>query len=183
MDSSTDALDPIASCDPMDNLKRDRFELLSAYLDGEVTATERHQVEEWLQNDATVQHLYRRLLKLRQMMRCLPVPASEQAAECTVKQVFCQVQRKRQRFALAWGGVAIAAMGVGFLSNLVPINRVQSHQVAEAPVHSPVSPPVSSNALMIALDQPVIKLSKVTTSGSLENSPVNPAGPAKATLP
>jgi hypothetical protein len=45
----------------MDMVKRDRFELLSAYLDGEVTATERKQVEEWLANDASVQCLYARL--------------------------------------------------------------------------------------------------------------------------
>ena len=31
-------------------VKRDRFELISAYLDGEVTAAERKQVEEWLVN-------------------------------------------------------------------------------------------------------------------------------------
>jgi len=31
----------------MDMLKRDRFELLSAYLDGEVTAAQRQQVEDW----------------------------------------------------------------------------------------------------------------------------------------
>ena len=38
-------------------MKRDGYELLSAYLDGEVTAAERKQVEEWLANDPTVQSL------------------------------------------------------------------------------------------------------------------------------
>jgi len=38
----------------MDMEKRDCFELLSAYLDGEVTATERRQVEEWLSTDASI---------------------------------------------------------------------------------------------------------------------------------
>jgi hypothetical protein len=36
----------------------DRFELLSAYIDGEVTAAERKQVEEWLATDPTVQQLH-----------------------------------------------------------------------------------------------------------------------------
>ncbi|MEL6165322.1 MAG: zf-HC2 domain-containing protein, partial [Cyanobacteria bacterium J06628_3] len=45
-------------------VKRDRFELLSAYLDGEVTAAERRQVEEWLANDSSVQNLHKRLLSL-----------------------------------------------------------------------------------------------------------------------
>lgn len=50
----------------IDMVKRDRFELLSAYLDGELTAAERRQVEELLANDQAVKCLYVRLLKLRQ---------------------------------------------------------------------------------------------------------------------
>ncbi|MFM8202724.1 MAG: anti-sigma factor family protein, partial [Dolichospermum sp.] len=50
----------------MDMQKREYFELLSAYLDGEVTATERRQVEQWLSTDASVKCLYKRLLNLRQ---------------------------------------------------------------------------------------------------------------------
>ncbi len=38
--------------------KRDRFELLSAYLDGEVIAAKRQQIEDWLRNDPGVQYLY-----------------------------------------------------------------------------------------------------------------------------
>ena len=37
--------------------KRGFFELLSAYLDGEVTATERKQVEEWLSTDTDIKFL------------------------------------------------------------------------------------------------------------------------------
>lgn len=33
------------------NLHRDRFELLSAYIDHEVTADERRQVEAWINED------------------------------------------------------------------------------------------------------------------------------------
>lgn len=40
---------PDPCCGARDMEKRDRFELLSAYLDGEVSATERKQVEDWLQ--------------------------------------------------------------------------------------------------------------------------------------
>jgi anti-sigma factor RsiW len=45
---------------------RDRFELLNAYLDGEVTAAERRQIEDWLTTDSTIQCLYARALELRQ---------------------------------------------------------------------------------------------------------------------
>ena len=41
--------------------KRDCFELLSAYLDGEVTATERKQVEEWFSTDTSVKCLYKKI--------------------------------------------------------------------------------------------------------------------------
>jgi anti-sigma factor RsiW len=44
----------------MDIHKRDRFELLSAYLDGELTATERRQIEDWLKTAPEVQRLYAR---------------------------------------------------------------------------------------------------------------------------
>uniref|UniRef100_A0ACD5GTL5 Anti-sigma factor family protein n=1 Tax=Desertifilum tharense IPPAS B-1220 TaxID=1781255 RepID=A0ACD5GTL5_9CYAN len=45
------ARNPNSSMGALDMLKRDRFELLSAYLDGEVTASERQQVENWLDTD------------------------------------------------------------------------------------------------------------------------------------
>ena len=69
----------------LDNLKRDRFELLSAYLDGEVTVSERRQVEQWLETDQNMRCLYSRLLKLRQGMRTMAVPASERSVEQTIE--------------------------------------------------------------------------------------------------
>ncbi len=50
----------------MDMPNRDRFELLNAYLDGEVTAAQRQQIDNWLTTDSQVQCLYARALKLRQ---------------------------------------------------------------------------------------------------------------------
>ncbi|MEM9769414.1 MAG: zf-HC2 domain-containing protein, partial [Cyanobacteria bacterium P01_D01_bin.71] len=50
----------------LDATKRDRFELLSAYLDGEVSPDERRLVATWLDKDPEAQCLYRRLLQLRQ---------------------------------------------------------------------------------------------------------------------
>ena len=55
-----------------DVTKRDRFELVSAYLDGEVTPAERLLVANWLAHDPEVQRLYRRLLLLRQAFRTMP---------------------------------------------------------------------------------------------------------------
>ncbi|MGD1950275.1 MAG: anti-sigma factor family protein [Leptolyngbyaceae cyanobacterium] len=52
-----------------------RFELLSAYVDDEVTAEERKLVAQWLTDDPVTQQMYQRLLMLRQAIRIAPVPA------------------------------------------------------------------------------------------------------------
>lgn len=143
----------------LDNLKRDRFELLSAYLDGEITAAERRQVESWLQSDPVVQRLYHRLLRLRQGIHALPVPSAEQTAEQTIGKVFSRLNH-RPKVALAWAGMAIAATFVGVLSNVFSPGYQSSTQVADFPdVHS-----VSTTALMIAVDRPVIEIPKAPVS-------------------
>ncbi|MFM6024570.1 MAG: anti-sigma factor family protein, partial [Dolichospermum sp.] len=92
----------------MDMQKRDYFELLSAYLDGEVTATERKQVEEWLSTDDSFKCLYKRLLNLRKGLQNIPIPPTNQSSETTIEQVLKRVNRPQD---LAWmfGGAALAA--------------------------------------------------------------------------
>lgn len=51
-----------------------KFELLSAYLDDEVTAKERQRVARWLRDDPSTQQMYQQLLMLRQAIRTSPVP-------------------------------------------------------------------------------------------------------------
>jgi len=135
-----------------DMLKRDRFELLSAYLDGEVSASESKQVEEWLDNDPTVQCLYQRLLKLRQGFEMLPTPPQEQPVEDMVTQVMGRLDRRPKRTALLWGTGAIAAAAVAALSTTFANSNQLFPQIAETP---------TSPALMrIALDQPLINIPK-----------------------
>ena len=49
----------------------ERFELLSAYMDGEVSDEERQQVERWLASDAQIQRHYSAQVRLRQAMKSL----------------------------------------------------------------------------------------------------------------
>lgn len=77
-------------------MMRDRFELLSAYLDGEVTATERRQVEEWLTNDPTTKRLYSRLLMMQQSFQAMPVPAAEQSAQELATKVLQRVETQAE---------------------------------------------------------------------------------------
>jgi anti-sigma factor RsiW len=156
---------PMNSSSPQSDLhnrQHDRFELLSAYLDGEVTAAERQQVEQWLADDPVVQALHGRLLKLRQGFRALPTPPITQPVEQTVQQVLARVDR-RPRLTVLWGGVAAAAAIVlGALTLGFPQGGF-SPQMANSPSTSTTAtnPTASeSEALLVALDQPVLQIPK-----------------------
>ncbi|MEH2049164.1 anti-sigma factor family protein [Nostoc sp.] len=155
----------------MDMVKRDRFELLSAYLDGEVTATERKQVEEWLANDASVQCLYARLLKLRQGLRTLPVPTAQQSPEVTVQQVLTRLHR-RSRLNWMVGGAAVAACAIGIVSGFVG-GGSRVPQLAQRPETEPIQTSSASivppSPLMVGLNNPVIEIPKAAVA-SPENS-------------
>lgn len=154
--------------DTLDILKRDRFELLSCYLDGEVTAAERKQVEHWLATDPETQHLHARLLSLRHGLQSLPVP-SEQPAEQLSERVFARVNRPRLRLVLGVAG-AVAAVFVGTLTGLLPGNQLLTPQVAE-------QPPVESNspeALMLALDQPPVEIPQAPVKAGKDGLYVDP---------
>jgi len=155
----------------MDMVKRDRFELLSAYLDGEVTAAERKQVEQWLANDASVKLLYARLLKLRQGVRNLPVPQSLQPIDQTVQQVMASL-RRRSRLVWICGGTAVAACVIGAVSGWLPGGDSSIPQMAQKPSIEPTQQtpaPVAASPLMVAINTPVFPIPK-TAESSPKNS-------------
>jgi negative regulator of sigma E activity len=162
----------------MDMVKRDRFELLSAYLDGEVTAAERKQVEQWLADDPTVQRLYARLLKLRQGIRTIPVPEPQQSLEETVEQVMARL-RRRSRLVWFGGGAAVAACVLGALSGLLGGESRLPQMAQKQPIQQAQSaiptPGVVSSPLMVAINNPVIPIPK-TAKSSGEN-PLNQMEP------
>ncbi|MGC8710940.1 MAG: anti-sigma factor family protein [Leptodesmis sp.] len=142
----------------LDVMHRDRFELLSAYMDGEVTADERRQVEDWLSNDPTVQRLYERLLKLRQSLQAMPVPISDECSvERTVDSVLARVDR-RPRHAVIWGGIAIAAVVVGAVSSVFLGDHAPAPQLAQAPQETQQPAKDSAEPLLVALDKPLISI-------------------------
>lgn len=145
---------PAGNMVALDMQKRDRFELLSAYLDGEVSANERRLVEEWLTTDPQVQCLYKRLLKLRQTIRTIPVPDSQESVENTVTQVFSRLNRRRKQM-LMWGGTAVAAAFIASFSGGFGNTGFFAPQLAESPQITEDSEP-----LTIALNQPLIEIPK-----------------------
>lgn len=155
----------------MDMVKRDRFELLSAYLDGEVTAAERKQVEEWLASDPTVQRLYARLLKLRSGVRTIPLPEPQQSTEETVEQVMTHL-RHRSRLVWLGGGAAVAACVISALSSLLPSGELGIPQLAQQHIQQRTqSTPaaVVASPLMVAINNPVIPIPKAAEA-TPENS-------------
>lgn len=161
--------------DDLDTLKRDRFELLSAYLDSEVTAPERKQVEQWLETDPEIQRLYARLLKLRHRLQNMPIPVPQESVDQTIEKVFTRIDRRPQRRLILAGLGTIAAVLVGALSNLVGSDRGFSPQLAQDPASkNPVATgirppePADPTALMVALDRPPVEIPQADGQPGLE---------------
>lgn len=132
-------------------MMRDRFELLSAYLDGEVTAAERRQVEEWLTNDPTTKRLYSRLMMMQHGFQSMPVPAAEQSAQELAAKVLQRVERKPIR-NLVVGGGAIAALLIAVVSAVGGGRQLFAPQFAGGPV------PAESDGLIVALNEPLVEI-------------------------
>jgi len=161
------APDDLSYCRPMDvtrNFEGDRFELLSAYLDGEVTAAERRQVEQWLEQDPVMQQLHRRLLSLRQNMQSLAtVPAPTCPSEQMARQVMHRLDRRPRHLAAVGGLTTVAAVFLGAV--LLPMLRVPAPQYATAPMPTPIP----QAGLRIALDSPVIEIPQVLPPTGMTN--------------
>lgn len=153
----------------------DRFELLSAYIDGEVTAAEQKQVEEWLATDPTVQQLHNRLMKLRSAFRTMPSPAPVQPVEKTVEQVMAKLDRPRPNLRLVWGGgaaIAAAVLGAVSMFALRPSEQFANGPKQPASVSAPAPTQTAENpdadGLLVALDQP---LPGMTPQNAVQKTP------------
>ena len=143
--------------------ERDRFELLSAYFDGEVTPQERRQVRQWLDSDSEMQCLYRRLLKLRQGIQGMPVPSTTRSTEEIAANVLQILDRRRIRRLAVLGGGAIAAGTIATISLFFPGDSGLIPRLARTPDSQPSLPSeVSGEDLVIALDRPAVSIPPAT---------------------
>jgi anti-sigma factor RsiW len=167
----------------LDALKRDRFELLSAYLDGEVTAEEGRQVEAWLATDPEFQSLHARLLKLQQGFQNIPTPVASQSTQKTIEQVLNRVE-KRPRLMLVWTGLgaAAAAAVVGAISSVLtngaPPMVLNGTANLQGPMVTPQAAPTLAGTptLMLTLDRPPVTIPRLSEAHS-------PAQPLPASGP
>jgi predicted anti-sigma-YlaC factor YlaD len=138
------------------NTQYTRFELLSAYLDGEVTPAERKQVQEWLDTDPQTQKLYTRLLRLRQEIDNIPIAPVASPSTQLSDQVFDRLDRQsRKKRIVVISGAAIATVVIGAISSLFFGNKSPIFQVAENPL-IPIEK--DSEPLQIALNHPIIEI-------------------------
>ena len=136
------------------NEEFERFELLSAYLDGEVTAEERYQVQEWLDTDPKLKQTYLKLLQLQQVIPQIPTPTPSISTDQLSARVFQQIKRENRMLRLwIWGVMVTASAGfVVFFNLFMGTNNIfqPSNQLA--------SLEIESEPLTIALNQPIFDI-------------------------
>ena len=145
----------------------DHFELLSAYIDGELTASERNQVQAWLDRDPKIKHLYTQLLTLQgQMQHSVAPPSNKSVAEISAG-VFREIDRTcRWQRRLVWGGSAIAASLFAAMSGMIPGITPFSFRMAE--VKPPTTATSDSVMLAVAVNKPAVNIPKAATGYSID---------------
>lgn len=133
--------------------KLERFELLSAYLDGEVTVEERRQVQEWLDTDPKLKETYLKLLRLQQGIPQITPPNPSISATQLSERVFSQLDREQRRLRILIGGGLAAALGIfvfsnGLMSTFNPFRPSLQSAFVET----------ESEPLQIALNQPIFDI-------------------------
>ncbi|NER78651.1 MAG: zf-HC2 domain-containing protein [Leptolyngbya sp. SIO1D8] len=142
----------------LDVTKRDRFELLSAYLDGEVSPEERRLVMTWLADDPNIQSLYSRLLQLRQGFQGICQTGWESdASERTATAVIHELNHRFRLTCMA----GLTAAAVAFISVFSGALNQPMGRFSIVQTSAPASP---RDSLEIALDQPPILIPKSAVS-------------------
>ena len=145
----------------LEDAEAHRFELLSAYIDGEATVAERKQVQQWLDNDPEIKQTYLQLLQLQERMQNLSVPSQATiSTDILTERVFNQIDRTRNRKkAIIWGG-AIAATVVATVSSLIPL-PTSSLRMAKDSIQNQVSKPMM---VAVSLNKPAIVIPKAAVA-------------------
>ncbi|MEB3342943.1 transcriptional regulator [Okeania sp.] len=130
-------------------MKQEKFELVSAYIDGELTALQRREVEVLLDKDPVARHLYQRLLQLHYEFERMPITSQNlDTVDRTVEEVFEKIDRRSRRTVIL-GGSAIAALAIAVISGIISATRSPVTQLADVSNSEPVQ---------IALNEPVIEI-------------------------
>lgn len=163
---------PMVSSNQQKKFSTDNFELISAYLDGELSPVEKYQVQKWIDEDPHVKQIYHKLLALQGQMQSLEVPPDQRTVGAITEQVFQSLDRQRRRRRLLWGGSAIAASCLAAITGLIPGLMPSSLRVAQSPNSRELAPNVRPEQVMlaVALNKPAINIPKVVNGYIIEGS-------------
>ena len=145
-------------------LESDCFELLSAYIDGELSPPEKQQVQIWLDQDPKIKKVYIRLLNLQRHIQHSKVPPNKQSIEEITAGVFQTIETNRRHFRrrLFFGTSAISV--ALFAAVLGTFNGHSNLQMAN--VDNPIA--VSKKTMLaVAINKPAINIPKTTSGKSL----------------
>lgn len=149
----------------------DQLELLSAYFDGEATPEECQQVQQLLDKNPEFKQQYLHLHQIRQGLQAMPTPTGQSTKHLS-NQVFRRLRWSRSKVVSLWGGGAIAALFMaGIVSNIPKANQSEMAETAP-PVETPVATETAQppeEALVIALNRPVLQIPKLATATEIEN--------------
>lgn len=142
----------------------DYFELLSAYVDGELSTSQKNQVQALIDRDPQIKQVYTQLLALHSQMQHSIAPPSEKSVDEITRGVFRLVEHRRsRRRKLVWGTGAIAASLFAIISGMIPgISPASKMAKLDAPaaVNSPAF------MLAVAVNKPAINIPKSATGYS-----------------
>jgi anti-sigma factor RsiW len=149
------------------NTPEERFELLSAYIDGEVSDIEEQLVEQWLSDDIDFRRVYQQQLKLRQLLIDLPVPVEANSSakletEKLIHQVMQEIDRRslRRKWKLAGLGISMAAV-VGIFGSLFTVNPNSQFSPVSNSINSVKgSTSVKDEPIIVAMEEPLVPLPK-----------------------
>lgn len=144
-----------------DSLELDIFELLSAYIDGELTPPERDRVQYLLDRDPKIKHTYRQLLNLQGHIKHLSAPPSSVSVDELSTAVFQKIDRhQRRRSSLVWGGAAVAAAAIAAISGILPGANSPVFRMAKSSQTNFEAPTM----VAVAIHKPAVKIPKAAVT-------------------
>ena len=156
--------EPALSLSQDGSLPTDYFELISAYIDGELSPQKRNQVQDLLDRDSKIKNLYTQLLTLQGQMQSSTAPPSDKSVAEITAGVFQSIEQRRRHRRLLWGGSAIAASILAGITGLIP-GFTSGLRMAEIRDNGDQAPSVM---LAVALNKPAINIPKALNGYEIE---------------
>lgn len=151
-------------------MKQEKFELISAYIDGEVTPSQLRDVEALLKTDPVAKHLYQRLLQLRSEFQRMPITPTLEPVDKTVEGVFEKIDRRSSRRNLVLVGSAVAGLCIAVISGFISTTRspmvkfaeVFDSETVQIALNEPVIEIVNPDNVMLTINEPLLKIPQAT---------------------